>query len=258
MSHLFIDVQDEHGKPLENATALSEAEALALMETAEITGTQLVPWGSNYTFAVALDAPDRPSMIAIYKPRAGEAPLWDFPDDTLYLRETAAYLLSRLLPWHLVPPTIVRDGPHGVGSLQQYIKPVPEEPAEQRRFWSAKTIEVERMVLFDFIANNADRKIGHCLRDSDGKVWGIDHGLTFNVEPKLRTVLWQFNGDAISAPLLEDLRFLHGQAEKIRQILAPFLMVSEIEALIRRVRMLAETGCYPSLDPRRNIPYGWW
>jgi uncharacterized repeat protein (TIGR03843 family) len=114
------------------------------------------------------------------------------------------------------------------------------------------------MVLFDHIVNNADRKISHCLRDTVGKVWGIDHGLTFNREPKLRTVLWQFVGEPISAPLLQELRELQDRRAELLDTLADVLDPREIEALLRRISRFADHGCYPALSPRRNVPYGWW
>jgi uncharacterized repeat protein (TIGR03843 family) len=117
---------------------------------------------------------------------------------------------------------------------------------------------VERLVLFDHLVNNADRKISHCLRDASGKVWGIDHGLTFNREPKLRTVLWQFVGEPISLPLQRELRELDRRKDELRETLADVLTRSEIEALLRRIGQLAAQPCYPLLSPRRNVPYGWW
>src|SRR5215208_6150010 len=191
MPDLFLELRDSDDNRGTTPPPLSEEEALSLLLEAEITATKLIPWGSNYSFAVALETTDGREQLAIYKPRSGEAPLYDFPDGTLYLRETAAYLLSRWAGWDLVPPTVVRDGPHGIGSVQLYVQPEGDRQ-DRHDFWSSRDPAIERMVLFDHIVNNADRKISHCLRDSAGKVWGIDHGLTFTREPKLRTVLWQF------------------------------------------------------------------
>src|SRR6188768_4290057 len=127
MPDLFLELRDESGGDEETPAPLPEEDALALLRDAEFTASRLIPWGSNYSFAVALEAPNGQSQLAIYKPRSGEAPLYDFPDGTLYLRETAAYLLSRRLGWDLVPPTVVRSGPHGIGSVQLYIQPQPED-----------------------------------------------------------------------------------------------------------------------------------
>ncbi|MER3485698.1 MAG: hypothetical protein C4345_06785, partial [Chloroflexota bacterium] len=204
-----------------------EDAVLELLRVAEFTASKLIPWGSNYSFAAALATADGRELLAIYKPRSGEAPLYDFPDGTLYLRETAAYHLSRRLGWNLVPPTVVRDGPHGIGSVQLYVEPMPDD-GDPRRFWGACTEEIERLVLFDHVANNADRKLSHCLRDRAGKVWGIDHGLTFNEYPKLRTVLWQFVGQPISTSLLDCLQALRDDEQNVREELGVFLSRAEL------------------------------
>jgi hypothetical protein len=245
---------DETGLPV---APLDEEAALEMLRSSEFLAEKLVPWGSNYTFAVGLGHDDEPQHIGIYKPMAGERPLWDFPGGTLYLREYAAYLLSRWLGWHLVPPTVLRDGPHGPGSLQLYVEPSSEE-LDERTFWGRATPELERMVAFDHLANNADRKIGHCLLDTQGRIWGIDHGLTFNVDPKLRTVLWQFSGEPISDDILADLARLDACADEIDVLFAGVLDAAEIEAVKDRAEALLEVGRYPILNPHINVPYGWW
>jgi hypothetical protein len=258
MPDLFIELRGDGDDDAEITRApLLEEEALALLRHGRITASRLVPWGSNYTFAVAVDGDDGRATLAIYKPRAGEAPLYDFPDGTLYRREVASYVLSRRLGWGLVPATVVRDGPNGVGSLQLYVEPEPDS-RDLRRFWDGRHPDVERLVLFDHIANNADRKIGHCLRDATGKVWGIDHGLTFNRVPKLRTILWQFVGRPVSPRLVADLACLREREHEVRAELSSLLDRSEVDALMARVDRFLERPVYPDLNPRRNIPYGWW
>ena len=258
MPDLFLELRDGDEDDAEfSPPPPTEAEALALLRDGRITASRLVPWGSNYTFATAVEGEGGTAVLAIYKPRAGEAPLYDFPDGTLYKRETASYLLSRRLGWDLVPPTVIRDGPNGIGSVQLYVEPEPDSQA-LRRFWGGRHPDVERLVLFDHLANNADRKIGHCLRDASGKVWGIDHGLTFNRVPKLRTVLWQFVSCPISPRLVSDLARLREQAEDIRADLAGLLDRAELDALFARLNRFLERPIYPDLNPRRNIPYGWW
>ncbi len=257
MPDLFLELRDASGGDEETPVPLPEEEALDLLREAEFSAARLIPWGSNYSFAVALEAPDGRSRLAIYKPQAGEAPLYDFPDGTLYQREVAAYLFSRWAGWDIVPPTVARDGPRGIGSVQLYVQPEGERP-DRHDFWGSRDPDVERLVLFDHLVNNADRKISHCLRDPAGKVWGIDHGLTFNREPKLRTVLWQFVGEPISPSLLEELRVLQGRADELRGGLDNVISRGEIQALMRRISQFAEQGCYPVLSPRRNVPYGWW
>lgn len=257
MPDLFLELRDSPDGSGTTPAPLAEDDALTLLLEAEMTASKLIPWGSNYSFAVALENADGREQLAIYKPRSGEAPLYDFPEGTLYLRETAAYLLSRRLGWCLVPPTVVRSGPHGIGSVQLYVQPMTED-GDPRRYWGACTEEIEQLVLFDHITNNADRKMSHCLRDQDGKIWGIDHGLTFNEYPKLRTVLWQFVGQAVSPPLLDDLRSLRRKERDLRAELGRYLSRGEINALHSRVDRLLESGKYPVLNSHRNVPYGWW
>ena len=257
MPELFLELRDDHGGSGMTPAPPTEEEALCLLQQAEITAAKLIPWGSNYSFAVALETLDGRDQLAIYKPRSGEAPLYDFPDGTLYLRETAAYLLSRRLGWNLVPPTVVRDGPHGIGSVQLYVQPQSDD-GDVRRFWGSCVEEIERLVLFDHIANNADRKIAHCLRDLNGKVWGIDHGLTFNEYPKLRTVLWQFVGRDVSRALVDDLRSLRRNERAVRDEFGRYLSRAELNAMFARIDRFLETGRYPNLNPHRNVPYGWW
>jgi hypothetical protein len=254
---LFLELRDESGGGEQAPAPLPEDVALDLLRNSEISASRLIPWGSNYSFAVALEDADGRTQLAIYKPRAGEVPLYDFPEGTLYLREFAAYLFSRWAGWDLVPPTVVREGPHGVGSVQLYVQPEGER-RDQHDFWSSRDPAIERMVLFDHIVNNADRKISHCLRDASGKVWGIDHGLTFNREPKLRTVLWQFVGEPISPPLRRELADFRDRGEELHDTLGDVIDRREFEALVGRISRFADHGCYPALNPRRNVPYGWW
>jgi uncharacterized repeat protein (TIGR03843 family) len=256
MPNLFLELQGSDGSLESTPVPLGEQEALEFMREAEITAASLIPWGSNYSFAVAM-AGEHLTHLAIYKPRAGEAPLHDFRQGTLYKREIASYLLSRWLGWDIVPPTIERQGPHGVGSLQLYVQP-NDDIDDPESFWGERSIENERLVLFDHIANNADRKLSHCLLDSIGRVWGIDHGLTFNEAPKLRTVQWQFSGQPISDALRDDLIRLVEEGTVVESVLSPYLSARELQAFQRRVEHLLISGCYPQLNPYRNIPYGWW
>lgn len=257
MPDLFLELRNESGNGSVTPAPLTEDEALALLNQAEFSGSRLIPWGSNYSFAVAMETDDGWTGLAIYKPRAGEAPLYDFPDGTLYQRELAAYLFSRWARWDLVPPTVIRDGPHGEGSVQLYIEPDAAQSARDE-FWGSRRLDIERLVLFDHLINNADRKITHCLRDTQGKIWGIDHGLTFNHDWKLRTALWQFVGEPISPTLRAELAELCTRAGELRGVLDGVLTGAEVEALIGRMTHLSERGTYPVLNPRRNVPYGWW
>lgn len=260
MPDLFLELRHERdGQGGAPSPSLQDDAAIELLLESEITASRLIPWGSNYSFAVALETGDGRELLAIYKPRSGEAPLYDFPEGTLFLREVASYRLSRMLGWNIVPPTVIRDGPHGVGSVQLYIQPMAEAGEwDPRRFWGNCSLEIERLVLFDHIANNADRKLSHCLLDAHGKVWGIDHGLTFNEAPKLRTALWQFVGAEISPELCHDLERLQRREAEVRKLFARYLAESEVDALLQRIKRFLEVGRYPQLNPRRNIPYGWW
>ena len=220
---------------------------------------QLIPWGSNYTFVVELTNARGERCLAVYKPRRGEAPLYDFPAGTLYLRERAAYLAARLLGWDFIPPTIIRTGPHGIGSLQLYID--ADEHAHFFQFHHQHRSELQRMALFDLLANNADRKAGHCLLGKDGKVWGIDHGLTFHPQPKLRTVIWDFCGQPIPETLLRQLEEWRRDSQRVALFwttLRDYLSDREIEAFLQRADALLEARLYPVLDQYRNVPRPIW
>jgi hypothetical protein len=232
----------QHIRPLRRALACGT-----------IADWQLVPWGTNGTFVVLLEQDIVPDLLAIYKPARGEAPLWDFPAGTLYRREYASYLLSRLLGWSFVPPTVIRDGPYGTGTVQLYI-----EPDDQPLRGQSVRPELQRIALFDLLTNNADRKASHLFRGKfDQRIWGIDHGLTFHVDPKLRTILWEFCGEPIPSQLLSDLARLLRHRRSVQRLLRPFLAENELAAFWRRCATLVQHPSYPLLNPRRNIPFGW-
>lgn len=217
---------------------------------------QLVPWGSNYTFAVALERQGQPPLAAIYKPSRGEIPLWDFEAGTLYQREYAAYLLSGLLGWHFIPATVIRDGPHGIGTVQLYVE--PDDGVHDREIRRAYARELRHLALFDLLTNNADRKASHCFVGlADRRIWGIDHGLTFHVHPKLRTVIWDFCGEPFDDELVAALEALKRESRRVRATLKPYLEPIEIDMLFRRLGALRESRVFPMLSSRRNIPYGW-
>jgi hypothetical protein len=234
-------------------------DPFALLERGIIEGIELIPWGSNYTFAALLLGEDGSRCYGVYKPRRGEVPLRDFPSGTLYKREVAAYLFARALGWDMIPPTIVREeGPHGIGSLQLYVEPRAGASAQYDRLRESHRCDLQRMALFDLLTNNADRKGGHCLLDVRGRVWGIDHGLTFHNVPKLRTVIWDFVGEAIPAELVQQLRSLRDERTRLmalEQELRPLLASQEMDALYQRWDRLLANPCYPTLDPYRNVPW---
>jgi hypothetical protein len=214
----------------------------------------LLPWGSNYTFLMSV-CQDDVEVPAIYKPRRGERPLWDFPDGTLCLRETAAYVLSEALKWHIVPPTVLRDGPQGYGMVQQFIDHDPDR--HYFTFGAEHKSQLQMIALFDYIANNADRKGGHCLLDPSGDIWAIDHGICFHTQPKLRTVIWDFAEQKIPSPLLADLsRFLERDCrESVSGDLRHLLSQGEILAMFRRAESLERSRKYPEPGPGRQYPW---
>lgn len=227
---------------------LTTERALELLKHGTIEIEGVVQWSSNYTF-VARVHDDVGETYAIYKPARGERPLWDFDEGTLCKREVAAYLLSALLGWPNIPPTVLRrDAPQGIGSLQLYI-----EAEEREHFFTLRADyrdEMKRIAIFDALTNNTDRKSGHVLLGRDGKVWAIDHGVTFHEDPKLRTVIWDFVGQPIPEELIRDLcdlqeKFLH-RDERLKE-LREYLSPSEVTAMRGRLNELIGARVFPDL-----------
>jgi uncharacterized repeat protein (TIGR03843 family) len=207
--------------------------------------------GSNYTFLVDVKYEDE-TYQAVYKPCKGEQPLWDFPDNTLAQREVAAYLLSEQLGFHFVPITILReDGPYGRGSLQQYLQYDVEY--HYFNFTSEDKELLKPVMLFDLLINNADRKGSHVFFENDThKLYAIDHGVCFHEEDKLRTVIWDFAGQAIPEELLAPL----SQADNWSAALESYLSPSEITALQRRAKKLLASKVFRRAPrDRRAFPY---
>ncbi len=232
---------------------LTISQACNFLRQAEIRNCDLLSDGSNYVFLVKLVKDER-EVRTIYKPRQGEAPLWDFPDGTLYKREYAAFVVCEALEWRFVPPTVVRNGPHGVGSMQWFIDVATETSGQSR----LKDSVLKQVALFDYLVNNADRKLGHFLIDKEGRLWLVDHGLTFNAAPKLRTVLWEFAGQAIPDELLEKVRALRSELkphEPLRDSLRVLLNESEIKALESRIEAILERPVFASPGPNRSVPW---
>lgn len=232
-------------------------ELCDLLRRGRILECGLIPWGSNYTFLATMDVGQRLPLLAVYKPRRGEAPLWDFPDGTLYKREYASFLISEALQWCLVPPTVIRKGPNGIGSAQLFIHH-REEMADYFALRDQYTHEVQLLAVFDLLTNNTDRKAGHCLLGEDGRIWGIDHGLTFHHHPKLRTVIWDFGGEPIPVELLDDIRRVRAQvanrlgwALELEKLLASV----EIEAFLKRMELVLTHPEFPCLRARRGVPW---
>jgi len=216
----------------------------------------LLHGASNYTFLAQL-GPRRPSALrAVYKPARGESALWDFDAGTLYQREVAAYELSKVLGWPRIPPTVIRlKAPHGVGAMQLFIE------ADGRHFLGANQAPVEtwiQVALFDVITNNADRKSGHCLFDKDDTVWVIDHGLTFHVDEKLRTVIWDFAGRELPQELCGDVERALIEVERgsLGRSLATLITPGEMRVLKRRLRGVLDPGWrFPEPSSAWSIPW---
>ena len=207
--------------------------------------------GSNYTFLVDVHH-EGETYPAVYKPSRGEQPLWDFPEQTLALREVAAYIVSEALGFHMVPFTTLRnDGPYGVGSLQQFVEYDPEY--HYFNFTNADKQLLRPIALFDLLVNNADRKGGHIFfENATHKLFAIDHGICFHEEDKLRTVLWDFAGQRIPADLLERL----SPSPDLLADLGPYLSPEEISALCTRAEYIRKKGTFPRQPrDRRAMPW---
>lgn len=229
----------------------SSAESLELLARGEITVRGRMPRSSNATYLVEVTAGGAP-VLAVYKPGRGERPLWDFPQ-SLFRREVAAWELSQALGWAVVPPTVLREGPFGEGSLQEFVQ---ADFAEH--YFTLREAEIhqdclQRICAFDLLANNADRKSGHCLLGPDGRVWAIDNALTFHAEPKLRTVIWDFGGAAIPAPILDDVKRM--QRAGLPAPLADLLDPAEQQALLKRARALVRAARFPEDDGGYRYPW---
>ena len=190
-------------------------------------------------------------VAVIYKPIAGERPLWDFPDGNLAQRELAAYLLSEALEMHLVPFTIMRDGTFGPGMVQEWIE--IDEELDVVELTSSANERIRQMALFDAIINNTDRKYGHILPTKDGAIYGCDHGVTFHTDPKLRTVIWQFAGQHFSA---SELQVLRSARELAQRSTGGLISPAEVSALKSRIEDLLATGTFP--EPSEDWPAVPW
>lgn len=234
----------------------TEAEKLLLM--AKFEDAQPIWYSSNYVYLCQMCGPGDQQFAAVYKPLQGENPLWDFPEGELYKREAGAYQLSQLLDWPFIPPTIVRDGPHGVGSLQVYINHNQESHFFTQREDPKLTDQLKRMCVFDVISNNADRKGGHCLLDESGKVWGIDHGLCFHPQYKLRSVIWDWVDERIPDEWLEDVKRAGEAIAALDDSAIPlieFIGNEQTTALGKRIRALLKSRKFPQPGPNRHYPW---
>src|SRR5215813_13109954 len=231
--------------------AISFAEALDLLGRGAVTVKGRMPWASNVTLLAEVER-DGACVRAIYKPGRGERPLWDFPP-CLYKRELAAYLFSEALGWGLVPPTIIREGPLGEGSFQLFVEAEFEQHWFTLREDARHRERLQKICVYDFVANNADRKSGHCLLGPDNEIYAIDNGLTFHTDLKLRTVIWDYAGEAIPSGVLEDLR--HFVETPLPEGLAALLDPDEQQALRVRAKALADYARFPEDRGGRHYPW---
>jgi uncharacterized repeat protein (TIGR03843 family) len=244
--------------PSPRAGSPDAPEVLMALREADLRMVGYLSNASNHT--LYCDLGDT-GMAAVYKPRAGERPLWDFPSGTLCQREVAAYVVSEALGWGLVPPTLLRAGPAGDGSVQLFI---PHDPrrhyfalVEERRHHPA----LARIALFDLLINNTDRKGSHVLLgEADERLYGIDHGLTFHPQPKLRTVIWELGGTRIASGWRSDLehlaRILIDDTHPVTGQLCELLSAQEVAILGSRAARLQTLEALPGLpDDRRSYPW---
>ena len=221
---------------------------LDLLRTGELLIEGRLVDASNTTLYCTVER-EGVRAVCIYKPRAGERPLWDFPTGTLSRREVAAYEVSEALGWQIVPPTVWRDGPLGAGMVQQWIE--VDETVDLVDLVRSDRPDLRRMAVFDVVINNADRKGGHILPTPEGRLFGIDHGVAFAIEDKVRTLLWQWEGDPIPADVLADLVRLDESIRRgsLRTALRALLSSQEVSALSRRVTRLLDSAHHPGPSP---------
>jgi uncharacterized repeat protein (TIGR03843 family) len=233
---------------------LDEEQAREVLREGDVEVLGRMPWSSNATFLVCLSS-GSDQLLAIYKPQRGERPLWDFPRGTLCNREVAAREVSEALGWAIVPDTVLREGPVGTGMMQRFVHHDPEE--HYFTLLATHGDEFRRMAAFDIVINNTDRKGGHCLRAENGSIFGIDHGVSFHAQWKLRTVIWDFACEPIPPEVCHDL---HRLDEELRgdlgRRLVPLLDRFELDAMKARVGHLLATGEYPDAD-RDYHSYPW-
>lgn len=235
-------------------------DVMELLTTGAIKARGFLANASNHTLLVQIGA-SALGVHGVYKPAAGERPLWDFPTGTLANREVAAYLVSEALGWGIVPPTVLRsDGPSGPGSIQLFVPHDPElhyfvlvEDRDNHR-------ALARMALFDLVINNADRKGSHVMLTDDGRIQGCDHGLAFHSDPKLRTVIWELGGHELEPAWRKDLARLAAALEdptsSLASDIAELLSPEEVANLAHRASILRGLRALPDIDPEQR-PYPW-
>jgi len=237
------------------ALELPVDEALGLLREGELTVEGRLVEASNATLYCAVSQGEV-TAACVYKPVSGERPLWDFPDGTLAERELAAYEVSAVCGWTIVPPTVYRDGPYGPGMVQLWID-VDEDVDIVALVRRSNSEQLRRIAVFDAVINNADRKGGHLLPTRAGHIYGVDHGVTFNVDPKLRTLLWQWAGQPLTDESVDVLSTLRAEVEgPLGDRLHELLTTREVRRTVRRLDHLLAQRCHPWPDEDRPaIPW---
>lgn len=244
----------ERPPPSRDAGALVTDE-LEVLQRGDVEVMGLLPYSSNYTFLARVRL-DETEVLAVYKPKRGETPLRDFPPGTLAARERAAFLVSEAAGWGLVPITVLRsDAPMGQGSLQLFVEHDPE--VHYFTLMHDRIDEFAVFAAFDAVVNNADRKSGHVLEDATGKLWGVDHGLTFHVDDKLRTVIWAFAEEPLTRSLRADLERLGSGLSDgdLAGELGVLLSPDEVAATLDRVEALLVEDRFPAPGTDRPLPW---
>jgi len=243
--------EDDYDSPFRDRDPIANEFAEQILREGSIEILGQMPWSSNTTLLCDVELDDQ-IVQAVYKPGRGERPLWDFPTG-LFRREVACYELAKAIGWDLVPPTVLIDGPVGVGSLQLFIPcdfeqhylTMNDEPAHRSAF--------QKLTAFDMVANSTDRKSGHVLLGHDDHIWAIDNGLSFHVEFKLRTVLWDFGGDELPDDIRDDLRAF--ACAEPSSALCDLLDDDEVEAAVDRAQILVTNGRFPIDETGRRWPW---
>jgi uncharacterized repeat protein (TIGR03843 family) len=213
-----------------------------LLQDGEIVSYRRIVASWNAIFLLEIAGGESESCLAVYKPCRGEYPLWDFPQDTFYKREHLAFRVSEALGWGLVPPTVVREAEYGVGSIQLFIE--AEKGRHYFNLLEEHRSEMVRIAVYDILINNTDRKGGHVLLDCDGRLWCIDHGLSMLPEPKLRTVMWDLEGEAVPKGLKDDLARLR-EDDGLRDTIHSLLGRAEADAFYERAEVLVSSTTLP-------------
>ncbi len=240
----------EPGVPDAEPTALSLEDALHLLRAGELSIEGRLLDASNATL-YCTTALDGVTATCVYKPVRGERPLWDFPDGTLAGREVSAYLVSEASGWDVVPPTVMRDGPFGPGMCQLWVD--VDESVDLSELARSDHQDLRRMSVFDAVVNNADRKGGHLLPRADGRVQGVDHGICFSTDDKLRTLLWQWRGAPLTDEAVEVLSRLRAELEgPLGAGLGALLTRREVRRTVQRVDALLTSRCHP--QPSNDWP----